>query len=213
MLLALVLTLGAIILIGYYPLQLHLDSIQLDQPVVVFRGSFWREGLALLQLTGLILFALVLLWTPVPGWPGRLILLLAMLLLLRVILLRSWLHLSYWRHERQATLTIDRPAQLVTYANGSMLKIFPLANVVSVTRYEGLVRRAYVNRHPYPGPYGYQVWTLCDGTELVLTSLLYIFTEPSVLLPPVTSHSMHPRYCWLPGDPLITWRHANTFYI
>ncbi|WP_125916738.1 hypothetical protein [Hymenobacter coccineus] len=108
-------------------------------------------------------------------------------------------HFSYWRHDQHATLTIDRLGQRAGYCNQNVELDFALADVVQVTEHTTYGRSG---RPPVWRNYSYQVFTLRDGTELLVTCLHYSLLGPQELIPAAQRATVRPRICWLPGDEL-----------
>lgn len=183
------------LLIMGLPYSLYLDSQQLAQPVVVFRARIWRvlpSVLPVLVFNGMILVLACLLvarpaYSPA-ALPGGLALALVSLGLFYVALR---LHISYWLHDRHAMLAIYRDEQQVDYQRDGAYLRFALADVVQITRYISSSR----------GLYSYQVFALQDGTELLLTCLMYSMLGPQELMPAAHYQTVHlRRICWLPGQ-------------
>lgn len=199
------------------PYLVHFDSQKMKQPVISFSCVSWKIILSTLY-TALLLGALSYLVAgvvrgPRPAlWVG-IVFLAVGVLLLRLAFVQAWLHVTYWHHEWGVNLLIDRPAQIATYAKAGHTKQFALADIRRITRYESYRRRSYFSRRSVRQPFHYQIWELGDGTELVITCLLYSFTELSTLVPAASGHLVKPRICWLPGDPLVTLPYATTFYL
>jgi hypothetical protein len=176
------------------PYSLYLDSQKLEQPVVVFTARIWREATMLVPL--LVFLGIVL------GLAGVIVTRPAISLLaglsafaltfvslgLSFIFLR--LQLTYWRHDRYARLTVYPQEKRADYQNKDVLVSFALADVVGITRYYSGSR----------GIYSYQIFTLRDGTELLLTCLMYSMLGPEELLPDVPRQEVRKSGAWLPGD-------------
>ncbi|TPG65487.1 hypothetical protein [Hymenobacter nivis] len=196
--------LGALLGLGV-PYALHLDSLKMDKPVVVFRNRPWRNLLGLLLAGMLLGMGIVLVITAVRKIDELYLVLFSLIVATALLVLGAtgfWLHVTYWRHDRRAVLTIDRTSQLATYTNAGTTQQFVLADVASITQYDSY--RPSGHRMTWDG-YNYQIWELHDGTWLVLTCLLYSFSGPEDLLPPVRCRTVRPRICWLPGDPLLNF--------
>jgi len=179
------------------PYALYRDSQQLEQPVVVFKAHSWREVPAVLSLLlflgAMLVLAGVLVSQPTSSWAawlGALALVLVSLGLGFVLIRR---HISYWQHDRHATLTIYRQEQRAEYRNKGVLVSFALADVVQITHHTPDSGRAI---------YSYRVFTLRDGTELLLTCLMYNYLGPQELMPAALHQTVRCRMCWLPGDEL-----------
>jgi len=178
------------------PYALYRDSQQLNQPVVRFEARAWRTLSMLVPLLvflgGMLVLAGVIVTRPtislVAGLSAGALTLVS--LGLGFVFLR--LQLTYWRHDRHATLTIYTQAQRADYRNEGVLVSFALADVVRITRYDSGSR----------GIYSYQVFTLRNGTELLLTCLMYSMLGPEELLPDVPRQTVRKSGAWLPGDEL-----------
>jgi hypothetical protein len=199
------------------PYLVHFDNQQMERPTVLFNCVGWKVVLSTLY-TALLIGTLGYLVAVVAQGLGTapwvyIVLIITSVLLLRLAFVQSWLHVTYWHHEWGVNLLIDRLAQTVTYIKSGNTKHFLLTDVRRITRYESYRRRSYFSRRSIRQPFHYQIWELSDGTELVITCLLYSFTEPSALVPAVSGHLVKPRICWLPGDPLITLHYASIFYL
>jgi len=107
------------------------------------------------------------------------------------------LHFSYWQHDRHATLTVFRQEQRVEYHNKGLCLRVALADVVQITTYT-----TYGSRGPAWGNYSYQVLVLQDGSQLLLTCLLYSMLGPQDIMPTPQRHTERRYICWLPGDKL-----------
>lgn len=190
------------------PYALYFDSQKLDKPIVVFQIRFWRNALPLLMTGALFGIAIMIASTL---FKVNELLMVVICLPLAVLTLRwgfigLWLHLTYWRHDRRATLKVCRLEQTATYTDAGSIIRFALADVVSVTTYDSYrpsKRRAMWQE------YSYQLWQLQDGTWFVLTCLLYSFSGPDDLLPAALRRTIRPRICWLPGDPLMNLSFFN----
>lgn len=176
------------------PYSLYLDSQQLEQPVVVFRARIWRVlpfVLPALVFNGLVLALGGLLMARPAYSPAALPSGLALALVsLGLFYVAIRLHSSYWRHDRHATLTIYRAEQRADYQRDGTSLRFALADVVQITRYEAGSRSIY----------SYQVFALRDGTELLLTCLMYSMLGPQDLMPDVPSQTVRRRFGWLPSQ-------------
>ena len=184
-----------------YPYKLHVESLKLEKPVVAFACSFWRAtpwSFLFLGLASLLLvLAFYLVQQPTAGSDTLLGALIVALpgLALGFILLR--LHLSYWQHDRFASLTVYRAEQRAEYYSGEVCYQFALADITHVTTYTSIL---HSSRLQLWGHYSYQIFFLRDGTQLLLTCLLYSLLGPQELLPAVP-HDVATRYiCWLPGN-------------
>ena len=199
------------------PYLVHFDSQKMERPVVSFNCVGWKIVASTLY-TALLIGALSYLVTEIAQLPQSarwvyIVFSMTGVLLLRLAFVQAWLHVTYWHHEWDTNLIIDRPAQAVTYTKAGHTKRFPLADIWRITRYEAYRRRSYFSRRTVQQPFHYQIWELRDGTELVITCLLYSFTEPSSFLPDAAGELVKPRICWLPGDPLIGFRFAALFHL
>lgn len=196
MALPLLVALVVCLLIMGLPYVLYRDSQQLDQPVVVFAARAWRTAPQLLPV--LIFLAMTL------GLAGVIVTRPTISLLaglsagaltlislgLGFVMLR--LYSTYWRHDRHATLTVYTQAQRADYRNNGVLVSFALAEVVRIMHYTPSSR----------GIYSYQVFELRNGTELLLTCLMYTMLGPEELLPDVPRQTVRKSGAWLPGDEL-----------
>ena len=180
-----------------WPYALYYDSQKLEQPVVVFEAHIWREAssvIPLLVFNGMMLvLAGVMVTRPTSGlaaWLGALAL--AFISLgLSYGMLRQ--HISYWQHDRYTTLTIYRQEQRAEYRNAEVFVSFALADVVQILHYTPNSSRAI---------YSYQVFVLADGTELLLTCLMYAMLGPQELMPAALRQTVRchgPYGCWLPS--------------
>ena len=197
MALALLLTLVLCLLIMGLPYALYRDSQQLAQPVVQFDARAWRTAPLLVPLLiflgGLLVLAGVLI---VRSTNTLLTWLCAFALTfislgLSFVLLR--LQITYWHHDRHATLTVYTQEQRAEYRNEGVLVNFALADVVCITHYIPNSNRAI---------YSYQVFVLRDGTELLLTCLMYSMLGPQELMPNAPRQTVRKSGSWLPGDGL-----------
>ena len=203
------------------PYLVHFDDQKVERPVAVFRCVLWKTAaltLYTLILNGLFVFfcCSIVAITRQHQEQGMLFYVFVLFaggLLSRMTIIQTWLHLTYWYHDWRTVLIIDRPAHMVTYTRAGRTVKFALNDFVRFIRYESHGRLEYFSRRTHKKIYSYQVWELRDGTELVVTCLLYTFTEPIALLPPVIGRQVKPRVCWLPGDPLITSPLANLFHL
>lgn len=177
------------------PYALYRDSQKLEQLVVVFEASIWRETpfiIPLLIFNGMLLVLAGVLVTystsSLVAWLSALGLAVVGLGLSFIMLRR---HISYWQHDRHATLTIRRQEQRAEYRNEGVLVNFALADVVQITHYTPNSSRAI---------YSYRVFALRDGTELLLTCLMYAMLGPQELMPAALRQTVHRAGCLLPGD-------------
>lgn len=178
------------------PYSLYLDSQKLEQPVVVFTARMWREATMLVPLLvflGMLLgLAGVIVTRPTISLLAGLSAFALTFISLGLSFVFLRLHLTYWRHDRYARLTIYPQEKRADYQNKDVLVSFALADVVGITRYYSGSR----------GIYSYQVFTLRDGTELLLTCLMYSMLGPAELLPDVPRQEVRKSGAWLPGDEL-----------
>jgi hypothetical protein len=179
------------------PYALYSDSQKLEQPVVVFKAPIWREAPAVLSLLvflgAVLVLACVLATLPTGGWVARLGALTLALVGLGLGFVLIWRHISYWQHDRHATLTVYRQEQRAEYRNEGVFVGFALADVVQITHYGSDSGRAI---------YSYQVFLLRDGTELLLTCLMYSILGPQELMPAARHQKVRCHLCWLPGHEL-----------
>jgi uncharacterized protein with PQ loop repeat len=165
---------------------LYYDSHQQEQPVVVFKAHIWREAYSLIPLLVFNGMMLVL--------AGVLVIYAISSIGLSFMMLRQ--HISYWQHDRYTTLTIYRQEQRAEYRNVDVFLSFALADVVQIIQYTPNSSRAI---------YSYQVFVLADGTELLLTCLMYSMLGPQELMPAALRQTVRchgPYGCWLPGQEL-----------
>ena len=192
LLLALVLCL----LIMGLPYALYRDSQKLDKPLVVFTANFCREAPYLIGilvfLGGLLVLVGVIVTRPTISLLSGLSAFALTLVSLGLGFVFIRLQLTYWRHDQHATLTIYTREQRAEYRNEDVLVSFALADVVRITSYTPNIR----------GIYTYQVFTLRNGTELLLTCLMYSMLGPEELVPDVPRQTVRKTGAWLPGDEL-----------
>ncbi len=192
LLLALVLCL----LIMGLPYALYRDSQKLDKPVVVFTVHFWKEAPFLLGifafLGGLLVLAGVIVTRQTISLLAGLSAFALTLVGLGLGFVFLRLQLTYWRHDQHAMLTIYTQEQRAEYRNEDVLVSFALADVVRITRYDSGSR----------GIYSYQVFMLRNGTELLLTCLMYSMLGPEELLPDVPRQRVRKTGAWLPSGGL-----------
>ncbi|WP_223653005.1 hypothetical protein [Hymenobacter psoromatis] len=178
------------------PYALYFDSQKLDKPIVVFTTRIWRVAYCLLitiVFAGFLLIIAGLLATrPNVGVAGLLGALALFSLGWSFLVLR--LHLSYWRHDQDATLTVHRQESRAEYCNNGIFLRFALADAVQITEYA---------TRGFRGVYSYQIFILQDGTELLVTCLMYSFLGPQELMPAAARHTVPRTICWQPGDELI----------
>jgi len=183
-------------LIMGFPYLLYLDGQKLEQPVVQFEARAWRTVPFLISLLGFMGLLLVLagVWATRPAsgplaWLGAFALTLISLSL-SFVMLR--LYSTYWRHDRHATLIIYQQEHRAEYRNEDVLVSFALADVVRITWYTPSSRALY----------DYHVFALRDGTEVLLTCLMYNILGPEELLLDVPRQKVRKSGAWLPGDEL-----------
>ncbi|TDN40055.1 hypothetical protein E4631_20610 [Hymenobacter sp. UV11] len=178
------------------PYALYRDSQQLGQLVVRFEARAWRTApllVPLLVFLGMLLvLAGVIVTRPAISLLAGLSAFALTLVSLGLCFVFLRLQLTYWRHDRHATLTVYRQEQRAEYRNEDVLVSFALADVVRITRYDS----------GSWGIYSYQVFTLRNGTELLLTCLMYSMLGPEELLPDVPRQTVRKSGACLPGDEL-----------
>jgi len=178
------------------PYALYRDSQQLGQPVVRFEARAWRTLPMLVPLLvflgGMLVLAGVIVTRPTISLLAGLSA--GGLTLISLGLSFGFLrqYSTYWRHDRHATLTVYTQEQRAEYRNDGVLVTFALADVVGITGYNTNTRALY----------NYQIFTLRDGTELLLTCLMYSMLGPEELLPDVPRQAVRKFGGWLPGDEL-----------
>jgi hypothetical protein len=197
MAIALLLALVICLLIMGLPYALYRDSQQLAQPMVRFEARAWRTLPLLVPLFVFLCMLLVLAGLLVTHLAGSWLTWLSAFALTLVSLGLGFvmirLQISYWQHDRHATLTVYTQEQRAEYRNEDVLVRFALADVVHVTNYTPNSNRAI---------YSYQIFTLRDGTELLLTCLMYSMLGPEELLPDIPHQTVRKTGAWLPGDEL-----------
>jgi len=178
------------------PYALYRDSQQLGQPVVRFEARAWRTLPMLVPLLvflgGMLVLAGVIVTRPTISLLAGLSA--GGLTLISLGLSFGFLrqYSTYWRHDRHATLTVYTQEQRAEYRNDGVLVTFALADVVGITGYNTNTRALY----------NYQIFTLRDGTELLLTCLMYSMLGPEELMPDVPRQAVRKFGGWLPGDEL-----------
>jgi hypothetical protein len=196
MAMALLLALVICLLIMGLPYALYRDSQQLAQPVVRFAARAWRTLPLLVPLLvflgGMLVLAGVIVTRPAISLLAGLSAGALTLISLGLSYVFIRLQLTYWRHDQHATLTIYTPEQRAEYRNEGVLLSFALADVVRIVYYTPSSRAIYT----------YHVFVLRDGTELLLTCLLYTMLGPEELLPDVPRQTVRKTGAWLPGDEL-----------
>ncbi|RZK44418.1 MAG: hypothetical protein EOO61_03825 [Hymenobacter sp.] len=196
MAMALLLTLVLCLLIMGLPYALYRDSQKLGQPVVRFEARPWRTMPMLVPLLifmgGLLVLVGVIVTRPTISLLAGLSALALTLISLGLSFGFLRLQFTYWRHDRHATLTIYTQEQRAEYRNDGVSANFALADVVRITSYNLNSRAIYT----------YQIFTLRDGTELLLTCLMYAMLGPEELMPDVPRQAVRRFGCWLPGDKL-----------
>ncbi|WP_375416813.1 hypothetical protein [uncultured Hymenobacter sp.] len=190
-----------------WPYRLFLEAKRHDRPVVEFVYRVGREDLSLLFF--LLLYnaaATVALYEtatelqPKLAARGNLFNLaisfsLLALPWLAIAFIVNRLHLSYWRHDRGARLEIDKLQQRAVYTNQGRQLTFATSEVVSIVHYAS----HYYHRIPWSA-YGYHVYTLENGTEIIITCLLYYSTNPAELFSAAQRKTVNCRICWLPNS-------------
>lgn len=183
------------------PYILHFDGKKVESPIVRFTFRFWRIGWLMLIVNGLAIMALYLAVDtavrPESGSGLTLFTLLMALPILGVSFVFTRLHLSYWRHERQACFVIDQQTQQATYTNGNLRLQFALSEVTGIVEHSTHRPRNV----PWSG-YTYHIFTLKDGRYILVTNLLYTFYAPDDLFSSVRRTTAKRWVCWLPGDDL-----------
>jgi hypothetical protein len=178
------------------PYALYRDSQQLGQPVVRFEARAWRTLPLLVPLLvfmgGLLVLAGVIVTRPTISLLAGLSAFALTLISLGLSFLLLRQYRTYWRHDRHATLTIYTQEQRAEYRNEGVLVNFALADVVRITGYNTANRAIYT----------YQVFTLQDGTELLLTCLMSSILGPEELMLDVPRQTVRKAGGWLPGDEL-----------
>lgn len=197
MAMALLFTLVSCLLIMGLPYALYRDSQQLGQPVVQFAARAWRTAPLLVPLltflSTLLVLAGVLAIRSAGNWLAWLSAFALVLISLGLSFMLLRLQLTYWRHDRHATLTVYTQEQWAEYQNEDGLVRFALADVVQITHCIPTSNRAI---------YSYQIFTLRDGTELLLTCLMYSMLGPQELMPDAPRQTVRKSGAWLPGDEL-----------
>jgi len=192
----LLLALVICLLIMGLPYALYRDSQQLGQPVVQFAARAWRTLPVLVPLLvflgGILVLAAVIVTRPAISWLAGLSAFALTLISLGLGFVFLRLQLTYWRHDRHAVLTVYTQEQRAEYRNEGVLLNFALADVGRIVCYTPNSRAIYT----------YQVFVLRDGTELLLTCLLYSMLGPEELLPDVPRQTVRKSGAWLPGDEL-----------
>ena len=187
-----------------WPYILFFEARRLDTRVKEFAYRFGREDVSLLLMlllyNGAAAFtlyaAIAELFTHESikdDLSGKLVVGMIALPFLSFAFIVNRLHFSYWHHERHARLEIDELEQHARYNNKEIHLIFAVSEVVSIVRYSASQYR----RAPWNG-YEYEVYTLQDGTEFIITCLLYYSTNPAKLFPTSQRNTVQRRICWLP---------------
>lgn len=178
------------------PYALYRDSQQLGQPVVRFEVRAWRTlpllVPVLIFLGGMLVLGGVVVTRPIISLLAGLSAFALALISLGLSLLLLRQYRTYWRHDRHATLTVYTQEQRAEYRNDGVLVNFALADVVRITGYNTTSRAIY----------SYQIFTLQDGTELLLTCLMSSILGPEELMPDVPRQAVRKSGGWLPGDEL-----------
>ena len=126
------------------PYLVHFDDQKMERPVVVFRCVLWKTAaltLYTLILNGLLVFfcysiVAITRQHQEQGMLFYVFVLFAGGLLLRMTIIQTWLHLTYWYHDWRTVLIIDRPAHMVTYTRAGRTVKFALNDFVRFIRYE-----------------------------------------------------------------------------
>ena len=188
-----------VLLLLAWPYLLFLEARRLNTPVKEFAYRFGREDVSMLPMLLLCNgFAASLLYTAVNEIITRestrvFISCLMVLPFLAIAFIVNRLHYGYWRHEHHTRLKVDELQQQVVYTNQDQQLIFVVSEVISIVRYSASQYR----RAPWNG-YEYEVYTLQDGTEIIITCLLYYSTSPAELFPAAQHETVQRRICWLP---------------
>lgn len=195
-------TLGALFILGYH-YALHFDSQRLDKRVVVFAARIWRAtpwSLLVLVFAG-FLFVMAGRLAAVPGseLAATLEALIFTLLGFGLGFITIRLHYTYRQHDRYAVLTVRPQEQRAEYWNNDVQLSFALADVMQITEY---ITQSGGSKGSLFSHYGYQIFTLRNGTELLITCLLYSLLGPRELIPAAGRATVWRRICWLPGDEL-----------
>ena len=195
-----------VLLLLAWPYLLFLEARRLNTPVKEFAYRFGREDVSMLPM--LLLYngvAAFLLHTAVNEIVTRestqddssitllFVSCLMVLPFLAIAFIVNRLHYGYWRHEHHTRLEVDELQQQVVYTNQDQQLIFVVSEVISIVRYSASRYR----RAPWNG-YEYEVYTLQDGTEIIITCLLYYSTSPAELFPAAQHETVQRRICWLP---------------
>ncbi|MDB5233329.1 MAG: hypothetical protein JWR44_322 [Hymenobacter sp.] len=190
-------TVGAVIvLVLGFPYRLHLESLRLEKPVVVFSARIWRALPLTLLFSGLALLligvALSISFRNHTNSLDPLILLVPTTLVCWGVVISIRLHHSYWKHDREATLVIDTLGKRATYSNQEVHLDFAFSEVVNIVQHSCRWGRA-----PW-GHYGYEVLRLSNGTDILVTCLFYSLLGPERSFSKATCTLEKHRVCWLP---------------
>ena len=201
-----------LLLLLAWPYMLFLEARRLDTPVKVFIYRFGREDVSMLVMlllyNGAAAFALYTAFIELVTHESTqdalsikplFVFCLVALPFLAIAFVVNRLHYSYWLHERHARLEVDELQQQVVYTNQEQQLTFSVSEVVSIVQYSA---RDY-RRAPW-NAYEYEVYTLQDGTELIITCLLYYSTSPTQLFPAAPREMVQRRICWLPDTPSLS---------
>ncbi|ALW84677.1 hypothetical protein AUC43_06045 [Hymenobacter sedentarius] len=195
-----------ILLLLAWPYMLFLEARRLDTPVKAFAYRFGREDisilLTLLLYNGAAAFALYMAFTKIIPLESaqegvslkvQFVFCLIVMPWLAIAFIVNRLHYSYWRQDRHTRLEVDKLQQRVVYTNQDQQLTFAVSEVVSIVQYSA----RYYSRAPW-NAYEYEVYTLQDGTEIIITCLLYYSTSPTALFPAAQRETVRRRICWLP---------------
>ena len=199
------LALFALLLLAW-PYLLFLEARRLDTPVKEFAYRLGREDVSMLLM--LLLYnaaAAFALYTAIqkiithesnqdsPSIELMFVSCLMVLPFLAIAFVVNRLHYSYWRHEHYTRLEVDELQQQVVYTNQDQQLTFAVSEVVNIVQYSA---RHYA-RAPW-NAYEYEVYTLLDGTKIIITCLLYYSSSPTGLFPAAQRETVRRRICWLP---------------
>ena len=189
-----------------WPYLLFFEAKRLDTPIKKFAYQFGREDISMLPFlllyNGAAAFTLftavneILTRESTQNGPLTKLLFfscLAVFPFLAIAFVVNRLQYSYWRHERHARLEINGLLQQATYTNQDPQLTFATSEVISIVQYSA---RQY-RRAPW-NAYEYGVYTLQDGTEIIITCLLYYSTSPAESFPAAQRETVQRRICWLP---------------
>lgn len=189
-----------------WPYMLFFEARRLDTPVKAFVYRVGREDISLLLLlliyngaaafTLYTAFKMLVTHESTQGEPFTQLFIFCLVVIpfSALAFVVNRLHYSYWRHDHLACLEVDELQQQVVYTNHDQKLTFAVSDVASIVRYSA---RNYNYRSPWNG-YEYEVYALQDGTEFIVTCLLYYSTSPSELFPLAQRKTVQRRICWLP---------------